>query len=225
MKSVKVSVIISAFNEEKYIGRCLRSLINQSMNHDEYEIIVINDGSTDKTAYALDNFKSPKEDLIKINLITNKTNLGLPSSLNKGIVSAKGKYIVRVDADDFVNFNFLKFLSFYLDTNPDSNAVSCDYYLINDKEEVIKRVDSDEIPIACGIIFRKETLMNIGLYDESFFVQEEVELRLRYLKNYSIDRLQIPLYRYRRHENNITNDEARMNLYANKIRKKHNIDL
>ena len=225
MKSVKVSVIIAAFNEERYIGRCLRSLINQSMSQKEYEIIVINDGSTDKTAYALDNFNSPKEDLIKINLINNKKNLGLPSSLNKGIISAKGKYIIRVDADDFVNFNFLKFLSFYLDTNPDSNAVSCDYYLIDEKEEVIERLNSDKRPIACGIMFRKETLMNIGLYDESFFVQEEVELRLRYLKKYSIDRLQIPLYRYRRHENNITNDEARMKLYANKIKKKHNIDL
>ena len=218
-----VSVITTYRNSDGLINRAIRSILTSSLK--SIEIIVINDGSTDKTAYALDNFNSPKEDLIKINLINNKKNLGLPSSLNKGIISAKGKYIIRVDADDFVNFNFLKFLSFYLDTNPDSNAVSCDYYLIDEKEEVIERVNSDKRPIACGIMFRKETLMNIGLYDESFFVQEEVELRLRYLKKYSIDRLQIPLYRYRRHENNITNDEARMKLYANKIKKKHNIDL
>ena len=66
MKEVKLSVIVSAHNEEKYIGRCLRSLINQSLNQKEYEIIVINDGSKDKTSYALEMFKSPKEELINV---------------------------------------------------------------------------------------------------------------------------------------------------------------
>ena len=221
MKNVKVSVIVSAFNQEKYIGRCLRSLLHQSLDHNEYEIIVINDGSVDKTPYALELFDSPKEDIIKI--ITNKENLGLPTSVNKGIKASRGKYIVRVDSDDFVNFNFLQFLSFYLDTNPDSNAISCDYYLIADNEKVIKRMNSNKDPIACGIIFRKETLIDIGLYDETFLYQEEVELRLRYLKKYSIERLAIPLYRYRRHENNITNHKLKIKEYTKKIVEKHNI--
>ena len=221
MKEIKLSVIVSAFNQEKYIGRCLRSLLNQSLNRDEYEIIVINDGSFDKTAYALELFNSPKEDLIKV--ITNKENLGLPTSLNKGINASKGKYIVRVDSDDFVNFNFLQFLSFYLETNPKSNAISCDYYLISEDEKVIERMESDKNPIACGILFRKETLIDIGLYDESFLYNEEVELRLRYLKKYSIKRLAIPLYRYRRHADNITNDKLKMEEYTKKIIEKHNI--
>ena len=221
MKEIKLSVIVSAFNQEKYIGRCLRSLLNQSLNRDEYEIIVINDGSFDKTAYALELFNSPKEDLIKV--ITNKENLGLPTSLNKGINASKGKYIVRVDSDDFVNFNFLQFLSFYLETNPKSNAISCDYYLISEDEKVIERMESDKNPIACGILFRKETLIDIGLYDESFLYNEEVELRLRYLKKYSIKRLAIPLYRYRRHADNITNDKLKMEEYLKKIIEKHNI--
>ena len=221
MKEIKLSVIVSAFNQEKYIGRCLRSLLNQSLNRDEYEIIVINDGSFDKTAYALELFNSPKEDLIKV--ITNKENLGLPTSLNKGINASKGKYIVRVDSDDFVNFNFLQFLSFYLDTNPESSAISCDYYLISEDEKVIERMESDKDPIACGILFRKETLIDIGLYDESFLYNEEVELRLRYLKKYSIKRLAIPLYRYRRHADNITNDKLKMEEYTKKIIEKHNI--
>ena len=221
MKDIKLSVIVSAFNQEKYIGRCLRSLLNQSLDRDEYEIIVINDGSFDKTAYALELFNSPKEDLIQV--ITNKENLGLPTSLNKGINASKGKYIVRVDSDDFVNFNFLQFLSFYLDTNPGSNAISCDYYLISEDEKVIERMESDKDPIACGILFRKETLIDIGLYDESFLYNEEVELRLRYLKKYSIKRLAIPLYRYRRHADNITNDKLKMEEYKKKLIEKHNI--
>ncbi len=221
MKEIKLSVIVSAFNQEKYIGRCLRSLLKQSLNRDEYEIIVINDGSFDKTSYALELFNSPKEDLIKV--ITNEENLGLPTSLNKGINASKGKYIVRVDSDDFVNFNFLQFLSFYLDTNPESSAISCDYYLISEDEKVIERMESDKDPIACGILFRKETLIDIGLYDESFLYNEEVELRLRYLKKYSIKRLAIPLYRYRRHSDNITNDKLKMEEYTKKIIEKHNI--
>ena len=221
MKEIKLSVIVSAFNQEKYIGRCLRSLLHQSLIRNEYEIIVINDGSFDKTAYALELFNSPKEDLIKV--ITNKENLGLPTSLNKGINASKGKYIVRVDSDDFVNFNFLQFLSFYLDTNPESSAISCDYYLISEDEKVIERMESDKDPIACGILFRKETLIDIGLYDESFLYNEEVELRLRYLKKYSIKRLAIPLYRYRRHADNITNDKLKMEEYTKKIIEKHNI--
>ena len=221
MKDIKLSVIVSAFNQEKYIGRCLRSLLHQSLNRNEYEIIVINDGSIDKTGYALELFNSPKENLIKV--INNKENLGLPTSVNKGINASKGKYIVRVDSDDFVNFNFLQFLSFYLDTNPESNAISCDYYLISEDEKVIDRMESDKDPIACGILFRKETLIDIGLYDESFLYKEEVELRLRYLKKYSIERLAIPLYRYRRHSDNITNDKLKMKEYTKKLIEKHNI--
>ena len=122
-----------------------------------------------------------------------------------------------------MNFNFLQFLSFYLETNPKSNAISCDYYLISEDEKVIERMESDKDPIACGILFRKETLIDIGLYDESFLYNEEVELRLRYLKKYSIKRLAIPLYRYRRHADNITNDKLKMEEYTKKIIEKHNI--
>ena len=52
-----ISVIIPVYNQEKWIGRCLRSLMNQSMDRDKYELIVIDDGSHDKSGYALDLFK------------------------------------------------------------------------------------------------------------------------------------------------------------------------
>ena len=57
----RVSVIIAAYNAEKYIGRCLRSLLNQSLGRNFYEIIIINDGSQDKTGYAIDLFCDPKD--------------------------------------------------------------------------------------------------------------------------------------------------------------------
>ena len=59
--SIKISVIIPVFNREKYIARCLRSLLNQSMDRKDYELIVINDGSKDKTKEVLDMFKDENE--------------------------------------------------------------------------------------------------------------------------------------------------------------------
>ena len=64
----KISVIVPVYNQEKYIGRCLRSLLDQSLTRTSYEIIVINDGSTDKTIYALELFKE------EIRVLHNKKN-------------------------------------------------------------------------------------------------------------------------------------------------------
>ena len=72
----KISVIIPTYNQEKFIGRCLRSLLDQSHERFNYEIIVIDDASQDKTLYALNLFK---ED---IKIILNKKNKGLPYSIN-----------------------------------------------------------------------------------------------------------------------------------------------
>lgn len=99
-----ISIIVPVYNGEKYIGRCLRSLLNQTYSKEKYEIIVVNDGSTDKTSYALELFKDD------IKLIINPKNIGLPASLNKGIKLSSGDYCVRVDSDDYVSNNFLTFL-------------------------------------------------------------------------------------------------------------------
>ena len=214
-----VSVIVAAYNQERFIGRCLRSLLHQTIPHDDYEIIVVNDGSTDKTAYALELFCDPQYSTVKV--ITNETNLGLPASLNRGIREARAEYLVRVDSDDFVNVNFLNFLCFYLESNPSADAVACDYLLLDDEEEVLGRANCMEAPIACGIMFRKEQLEEIGLYDESFRLHEERELRIRFEKKYRIHRLELPLYRYRRHEGNMTNDQEAMDWHHQQLIKKH----
>ncbi len=181
------------------------------------EIIVIDDASQDKTLYALNLFK---ED---IKIIFNKKNKGLPYTINKGIISAKGKFIVRVDADDYVNREFLKVLSIYLTENEHMDAVSCDYIVVNDKEKIIKRENSAKKPIGCGIMFRTEQLIELGMYDKSFYVQEDRDLRYRFLKKYKITRVEIPLYRYRKHETNITNNKNNMNKHLKRFKKKHRI--
>ena len=154
-----ISVIIPIHNQEKWIGRCLRSILNQSIDREKFEIIVINDGSTDKSQYALELFKD------EIILIDNDSNIGLPASLNKGIKSSRSKYVVRIDGDDYVNHDFLYFLSNFIEQNKYMDAVSCDYYLVNDKEETLERMNCEKSPIGCGIIFQTKHLLEIGLYD------------------------------------------------------------
>jgi len=220
-KKPLVSVLVAAYNQERFIGRCLRSLLHQSIPHDDYEIIVVNDGSTDKTAYALELFCDPKYSTVKV--ITNETNLGLPASLNRAIREARAEYLVRVDSDDYVNENFLQFLYYFLQQNLKMDAIACDYWLFNDEEVWLRRANCLEEPIACGIMFRKEQIKEIGLYDESFRLHEERELRIRFEKKYRIHRLELPLYRYRRHEGNITNDQEAMDWHQQKLNEKHNL--
>lgn len=217
--NLSVSVIVAVFNQDKYIGRCLRSLINQSLPCDSFEIIIIDDGSNDKTPYALSLFEGGFG--VNVKILTNKKNLGLPASINRGVKEARGKYVVRVDADDFVNAHFLNFLFWFLETNETADAVACDYLLVDNQERVIDRANCIENPIACGLMFRKRQLLEVGMYDERFLRHEDKDLRIRFEKKYSISRLEIPLYRYRRHENNITNDIEEMEHYMQTLAHKH----
>lgn len=214
-KRPDVSVIVPVYNQEKFIGRCLRSLLGQNYPRESYQIIVIDDGSDDKTPYALELFKDD------IHLIRNDKQCGLPASLNRGIRMCNTPYVVRVDSDDYVNANFLHILTFFLNENRYMDAIACDYLLVDDREEVIARKNCMKEPIACGIMFRTEHLIDIGLYDETFLLHEERDLRIRFLKKYTISHLELPLYRYRRHDNNITNDEDNMKYHMEALIKKH----
>lgn len=213
--STLVSVIVAAHNEERYIGRCLRSLLSQRFTRSSYEIVVVDDGSTDRTAAILDTFGD------EISVLRNDRNLGLPASLNRAITSTHAKFVVRVDADDYVNNAFLDVLYMFLADNPQFDAVACDYLLVDDREEVIGRRDAMKEPIACGIMFRTEQLIDIGLYDESFLRHEDRDLRVRFLDRYSIQHVPLPLYRYRRHDENITNDTDAMQHHEKRLEAKH----
>ncbi len=209
------SVIITAYNVERYIGRAIRSILNQSITRDEYEIIVINDCSSDRTRFALEVF----EDDIKV--INNEEELGLPASLNKGIRKSKGRFVVRLDGDDYVHTDFLKVLDLHLSLNDHIDAIACDYLLVDNDENILGKMNCMEEPIACGIMFRIDQLIDIGLYDENFLAREDEDLRVRFLEKHKIERVQLPLYRYRRHSNNLTNDKKKMGKYNRMLEEKH----
>ena len=96
----KVSVIVPVYNVEKYLSRCLESLINQSLK--DIEIICINDGSTDNSLQILKQF-AYKDNRIKI---INQTNSGQSVARNKGLAIASGKYIGFVDSDDWIDNDY-----------------------------------------------------------------------------------------------------------------------
>ena len=117
-----VSVVIPAHNQEKFIGRCLRSALNQTMERADYELVVINDASSDRTAYALELFEP------EVLLIENEERLGLPGTLNRGIRAARGQFIVRLDADDYIHAEYLNILALHLMLNSEIDAIACDLF-------------------------------------------------------------------------------------------------
>lgn len=215
MIAPSVSIIVAAYNEEKYIGRCIRSLLNQSLPRNEFEIIVINDASDDRTKFGLELFGN------EIQVCDNEERMGLPWCLNHGIRRARGQFVVRLDGDDYVHSDYLHLLRLHLRMNYYMDAIACDYILVDDKEEIIDRKNCMIEPLGCGIMFRIEQLIDIGLYDTEFKCQEDEELRTRFLKKYTIHRLELPLYRYRRHAENMTNDLITMQHYKDKLQLKH----
>ncbi len=210
-----VSVIITAYNYDRYIERCLRSVLDQSLPKSQYEIIVVNDGSTDKTKEVLDNYT----DVARIFHL--EKNRGLSYARNFGIKKARGMFVVFVDADDYIQHDMLLIQKTFLTENNKLDAVSVDYYLVDERGTHIEHVNAEEKPIACGIMFRKDFLYDVGLYDESFRAREDEDLRIRFLKKYKIYNIILPLYRYRMHDNNLTKDKQKMDEHLKKLIHKH----
>lgn len=210
-----VSVIITAYNYDKYIERCLRSVINQSLNKSQYEILVVNDGSTDNTKKILENYT----DVARIFHL--EKNMGLSYTRNFGIKKAKGQLVVFVDADDYIQQDMLYIQKTFLFENNKLDAVSVDYYLVDERGNHLEHVNAEEKPIACGIMFRKDFLYDIGLYDEDFKAREDEDLRIRFLKKYKIYNIILPLYRYRMHNSNLTKNHEIMQKHLQKLKNKH----
>ena len=211
-----VSVIITSYNYARYIERAIRSALNQSMPAVTFEVIVVDDCSTDESHFILENYKD------EIRMLKMEKNSGLSAARNAGIKKAKGQFVVFLDADDYIHADLIKVLSVFLTENNRLDAVAVDYYLVNEFGDHIEWVNSNEKPIACGIMFRKDLLFDIGLYDESFRAREEEDLRKRFLAKHTIFHIPLPLYRYRMHDNNLTKNAEEMNKHAQMLNEKHN---
>lgn len=210
---MKISIIVTNFNYGKYISRCLRSCLSQNFEKRDYEIIVVDDNSTDNSLKNLNYFKN------NIKLIQNKKNLGVAASANRAILKAKGEYIIRVDADDYISNYTLNFLYGITEFFPDYFGIACDYVLVKNDDTTTKSVDSKEFPISCGILYNRKKFIKYGMYNSNFRHREEEELRVRLDDKYKIYNLNLPLYKYRIHNNNKTRSKNYIHNFKRKIEK------
>jgi glycosyltransferase involved in cell wall biosynthesis len=202
--SIDTSIIICNYNNKQYLGRAIRSCLKQSLSKDRYEIIVVDDASTDKSIDVIAGFKD------KIVPILLKENVGVAEASNIGIRNALGSFVIRVDADDYINENTLLFMTEILNANHDIGFIYSDHLRVDEQENIIERVNLDTLDAlfrhGAGIMFRKSYLEAIGLYDSELKNAEDYDLLKRYIKNFNGYRIPLALYRYRRHQNNMTND-------------------
>lgn len=203
--SVDTSVIITNYNNKAYLGRAIRSCLKQSLHKSRYEIIVIDDASTDGSQDIMVGYR---DDIVSVLL---KENVGVAQASNLGIREALGRFVIRVDSDDYINENTLLFMTEILDSNHDIGFVYCDHYRVAKDEKILERVNLDSLDKilrhGAGIMFRKSYLEAIGLYDKKLRNAEDHDLLKRYIKNYDGYHLRLALYRYRQHDTNMTKDD------------------
>lgn len=140
MNKYKFSLIVPVYNTEKYIEKCLNSILNQSYKN--YEIIVINDGSTDNSVQILDKYKSNK----KLKII-NQKNKGLSEARNEGLKYISGDYILFVDSDDYIEPKLLETLNSNI---TDEDLIRFQTQTVNDNYEIIEKYPENEFKNLSG---------------------------------------------------------------------------
>jgi len=214
-KNIQLSIIIPVFNVEKYIRQCLNSIINQNLNEAEYEIIIVNDGTTDRSIDVIQDIISQHSNIT----ITDQENQGQSVARNFGISIAKGEYILMIDADDLLIENSLKsLLEIAIETKAD--LVVADFLKMTNEEIDQYRYDSkiqdykqtemtgkelyltQIVPNEFYIwrtLFRKEFLWQNNIrFIPGIFFQDVPFIHESYLKAHKCIRTNRLLYIYRR---------------------------
>ena len=178
----KISVLISVFNDQEHIQEAVESCLNQSLMPDE--IVVIDDGSTDESGLILDRL-AQKHDIIRV---FHQQNTGLTRALNRGLWLCEGEYVARLDSDDVCLYDRLKLEVEFLDSHPEY-AVVGGFFFMQGKiinmpvtwEEVLQELPKRNPFAHPTVMFRRESVMEIGGYDERFRYAQDYDLWLRLL--------------------------------------------
>lgn len=199
----KITVLIASYNYGRYIDRAICSALNQTLDHQDYEILVVDDGSTDDTVDRL----QPFEGQIRLH---RQQNQGLVPACNAGIKLSRGRYLIRLDADDELEPNALFEMSSVLDRKEDVELVCADRWEIDSEgKEFLVEIDLRNIfsTIAPGIMFRTRCLYEVGMYQPLYW--EEYDLMIRLLHRYKPWYVKRPLYRYYLHDDSMTANPER----------------
>lgn len=215
------TLVITNYNRAQFIDRAIRSCLSQLVLRRSIEIIVVDDASSDKSLDIVREFSND------VRLFTNDTNKGVAHASNVALEKARGRYWMRVDADDFLNMYACAFMGGILDENADIDFVYCDHFRVDVRGVKISKVrlDSEEVLLehGAGVLFRTKALRQIGGYDDSLRNCEDYDLLHRLKQNGARGYyLPYPLYRYYIHGDNITLTDERIE-FKKIVKKKHGI--
>lgn len=141
---MKLSIIVPVYNVEKYVKRCLCSVLNQDVERQEYEVVIIDDGSTDDSMIVVESLLGEARENVQI---CSQKNAGLSVTRNRGISMAKGEYVWFVDSDDWIEENCLSYLFPYLDGKQDVLQLQFRYVY----DDSSKNIDAPSISFTRGI--------------------------------------------------------------------------
>ena len=217
MQCPKVSVVIPAYNHERYVGQAVQSVLGQTFP--DFELIIINDGSTDHT----------EEEILKFNddriRYYSQPNRGLSATLNRGIDMAQGEYFSFLPSDDLIfpekiEAQLKEFqtggpelgLVFSRQTVVDAkgNEITDDPIIgwfdvsYRTKEEIFPALFERNFLAAPTFMGRKACFEKVGFFDESLQYCQDYDMWLRMLKYYDVRIVDRPLLRYRWHGENLT---------------------
>ena len=198
-----ISVVMAVYNGEPYLAAAVDSILSQSCG--DFELIVVDDASTDSTAEVLGAYDDPR-----IICIRNEENLRQTRSLNRGLACASGRFIARHDADDVSHpRRFQRQLEAFAD-DPTLGLVGTAYEIIDDAGRVLETVvppaddHSLKLLLEQGNIFCHGSVMmtlravaQAGGYNEAFPVTQDYDLWLRIAEHYRLSNLDAPLYQFR----------------------------
>ena len=223
MNGILISIIVTNYNYSRYIRKCIKSCLTQKTNI-PYEILVVDDGSTDNSIDIIKSFKQDKLRLLQLE------NRGVEAAANIGISESQGVYIVRVDADDFLLSNYIESMMSEYGKSELAFAYP-DYFIVDENDSVICEMELPEFKheeiygrgdfLATGTVYKREIIDKIGRYDETVknCGLENYYLILKLLQNgYKGLHINKKLFSYRRHSNNLSEiKREKIIQYGNKI--------
>ncbi len=199
----KISVVMPVYNEENYLSASIKSILNQTFN--DFEFIIIEDGSTDDSAKIIKSFKDPRI------IFYQSDNKGMVHQFNFGISKSSASIIARMDADDIAEINRFEEQIKFLETHPKIDVVGSNVIFINENGRILCKKKYPEnhheiefmMPIESAVchpavMIRRKVFERLGLYDEAFGYAADHKLFLDMISSgYRFYNIQESLLKYR----------------------------